>query len=106
MTGFFTLANCAARRDRGDALELPSEVDRTSLRPGDRAHLIFEVRTVERNAVESMWVRVSERRGDWYSGVLVETPEIDPIRQQIQVGGRVVFGPENVSLISRVGGPL
>lgn len=106
MTGSLALVDCVARRDRGEVLELPSEVDRTSLRPGDRVQLIFEVETPQERAIERMYVRVSESRSGRYVGVLLSAPVLAPVRHHIQIGGRVDFGPEHVAMLRRIGGPL
>ena len=53
---------------------LPSAEERTNLRPGDFAKLMFRMTDGEQTAVERMWVLVREVRPDGYVGILDNEP--------------------------------
>ncbi len=74
---------------------IPGRAERDSLRPGDVAKVLFEIIDPGPGmpSAERMWVGVTGRDADGYTGVLTNVPSvITTIRQ----GDTVRFGPEHV----------
>jgi hypothetical protein len=84
---------------------IPSVEKRAALVPGDAAHLLFDIQTLEAGkildrGVDRMWVIVKSRVGDRYLGVL----DSDPGRADgllLEPGDEIVFGPEHVAKLDR-----
>jgi hypothetical protein len=81
-----------------DTFDLPSEAERTTLRPGDFAKLIFRMTNGEKVAVERMWVRVLELRPQGYVGALANKPYCT---EAITIGMRVGFSAAYVIQVRR-----
>ena len=73
---------------------------RSSLRRGQAAKLLFDIRFQEDGrpmlGTERMWVIVSRRDGDVYVGVLDSTPRTTAAGDHLQTGVEVPFLPEHV----------
>lgn len=80
-----------------ESFEIPSEAERTSLKPGDFVKLIFVVQVDddEEPIVDRMWVVVREAADGAYFGLLDNEPEIDE-NDEFWLGTEVPFGPEHV----------
>ena len=74
---------------------IPGHAERDSLRAGDVAKLLFEI--IEPGPglphAERMWVGVTGRDADGYTGVLTNVPTVITT---IRRGDTIRFGPENV----------
>jgi hypothetical protein len=74
---------------------IPGHAERDSLRAGDIAKLLFEI--IEPGPglprAERMWVGVTGRDADGYTGVLTNAPTVITT---IRRGDTIRFGPENV----------
>ena len=74
---------------------IPGRAERDSLRAGDVAKLLFEI--IEPGPglprAERMWVGVTSRDADGYTGVLTNVPTVITT---IRRGDTIRFGPENV----------
>jgi len=93
-----TLVDCVARYTREPTtLKPPTEAERTSLRFGDYAALVFEVDTPEARHTEQMWVRVTGRVDGRYTGILANEPVTTLVHAHITIGAPVQFSPEHVS---------
>jgi hypothetical protein len=80
---------------------IPSLDARSSLQRGQAAKLMFEIEADEDGSVdrgvERMWVLITERVGEIYIGVLVNTPSLDaPDEFHLRLGAEVPFLPEHI----------
>ena len=92
MSDAYTLWDGEERnREHPDTFEIPTRLERETLKPGDWAKLGFDFGPNE--IVERMWVMVKSTDGmGGYMGRLDNEPLTDAIR----CGATVVFGPEHV----------
>jgi uncharacterized protein YegJ (DUF2314 family) len=74
---------------------IPGRAERDSLRSGDIARLLFEIIEpgLDMPRAERMWVGVTGRDADGYTGVLTNVPTVITT---IRRGDTVRFGPEHV----------
>jgi hypothetical protein len=97
----FRLGNGEALHHAAPRSFIPGRAERDSLRAGDAAKILFEIIEPRPGmpTAERMWVSVTGRDPDGYTGVLTNVPSvITTIRQ----GDTIRFGPEHV--ISTPGG--
>jgi hypothetical protein len=80
-----------------ESFPIPEEADRTGLKPGDFAKLIFVIAVEEDDEpiVDHMWVVVREAADGGYFGLLDNEPDIDE-NDEFWLGTEVPFGPEHV----------
>lgn len=92
------IIDCVARYARDPtSLKPPTEAERTSLRFGDYAYLVFEVDTPKARHAEQMWVRVTGRVDGRYTGILANEPATTLVHAHVTIGTPVQFSPEHVS---------
>lgn len=79
-----------AERARGspDTFLLPSDGDKAAIRVGDYVKLIFD----HADGAERMWVCVTAKDGDSFSGTLAN----QPYRSALPYGAPVEFGPDHI----------
>ncbi|MDZ4830475.1 MAG: DUF2314 domain-containing protein [Phycisphaerae bacterium] len=82
-----------------DRFEMPPQTERESLRPGDRAKLMFRIEFGDEAVVERMWVRITEVRPELYVGVLYNDPHCT---EEMRGGMRVEFHADHLIQIHRV----
>jgi hypothetical protein len=88
----YRLVDVVARSRRHKlTFHVPSEEERTSLRPKDAAKLVFDDR-------ERLWVEVCEAAGGRYRGVMLGRPAV---LLAVRKGDIVDFGPEHVADVVR-----
>ena len=81
---------------------IPSEYDRSNLRAGDFAKLIFRVEFAEEPTVERMWVIVRAALGEaTYLGILDNEPTSLEENDRLWVGFELPFQARHVIAIER-----
>lgn len=78
-----------SNREHPDTFEIPTQEDRDSLQPGDRAKLMWQVRGWPG---ERMWVQIQSRRGDRCVGRLIN----DPMFVHLHYGAKVSFHMDHI----------
>jgi hypothetical protein len=82
-----------------DTFEIPTLEERTNLKDGDYAKLIFWIAlddTGERDYHERMWVIVNESTSSGYVGTLDNQPGAVDDDHSLQYGSQVAFEPRHV----------
>jgi uncharacterized protein YegJ (DUF2314 family) len=95
----YTLDNGAeTHREFPSTFEIPAQLERESLRPGDLAKLMFRIQFDDEAHVERMWVQLTEARQEFYVGTLANDPYCT---DEIRFGMRVEFHADHVIQIRR-----
>ena len=82
-----------------DTFDIPTQEERTNLKEGDYAKLIFRIEmddTGEDDDRERMWVIVKERTSSGYIGTLDNQPGAMDDDHSLQYGSQVAFEPRQV----------
>ena len=92
-----------AHASNPETFGIPPLEERTGLRRGQAAKLIFEIEGIEEDGSvgvggERMWVIVAERIGDRFLGILDNQPALIEVTDStyLRFGAEIPFGPENV----------
>lgn len=110
MEDYWELQNAEESHKRNpDSFWLPDLDDRKSLKRGDAAKLIFNIKGIDENGdsvieVERIFVIVSERVGDQYIGILDAQPLCIDKNQEggyLCFGAEIPFSSEHVIVIDR-----
>lgn len=97
----YKLADCEARSLAYKNFEVPTYADRTTLRVGDLAKLVFEFDPLPNGCNgERMWVRITTASPGAYTGQLVTHPTLSA-HHGLRYGAPLDFGPEHVAAIER-----
>ena len=100
MPATYTLDSGAERHhETPNTFQLPPQVERESLKPGDLAKLIFRITDGDKVDVERMWVVVREVRPEFYVGVFDNDPFCT---DEIRSGMSVEFHSDHVIQIDHV----
>lgn len=78
-----------SNRDHPETFWIPSADEKAALRPGDDVRLMWSVR---RSHGERMWVRITQRNGDEFTGTL----ENWPVMAYLRHGDRVRFQADHI----------
>ena len=94
MPATYTLDSGAERHQESpDTFQLPSQLERESLKLGDLAKLIFRITDGDEVDVERMWVIVREIKPEFYVGVLDNDPFCT---DEIRCGMRIEFHADHI----------
>jgi TIR domain len=92
--GWHLVSGVESHRRAPKTFWIPPERQRTKLKPGDVAKLIFYIREPDGVFGERMWVLMTGRSGPYYLGELRNQPLA--MRKNLKWGSPVVFLPEHV----------
>ena len=80
-----------------DTFPIPAQVVREGLERGDYAKLIFRIAVAEDDdAVERMWVIVSQKVAGGYVGILTNTPALIEEDESLRMGTQLTFSARHV----------
>lgn len=99
--GWHLFSGVESHRRAPKTFQIPPQRERTKLKIGDIAKLIFDIKEPDGVFGERMWVEVSGRSGPYYLGDLRNQPLA--VRTNLKWGTPVVFLPEHVIDIVPVG---
>jgi len=95
LDGWHLLSGVESHRRAPKTFWIPPERERTKLKTGDAAKLIFDIKDPDFGVFgERMWVEVTGRSGPYYLGDLRNQPLA--ARRNLKWGSSVVFLPEHV----------
>ena len=87
--------------DRKPSIQIPPVEVRESLRVGDLAKLVFDIKIDAKSFVERMWVRVTKVNSESYLGALVNDPFCT---HELKCGMEVQFHSDHVVQVQDDGG--
>jgi hypothetical protein len=94
LDGWHLLSGVESHRRAPRTFHIPPERQRTKLKAGDSAKLIFDIKEPDGVFGERMWVQVTGRLGPYYLGDLRNQPLA--ARKNLKLGSPVVFLPEHI----------
>ena len=94
LDGWQLLSGVESHRRAPKTFQIPSERQRTKLKTGDIAKLIFDIKEPDGVFGERMWVAVTGTSGPYYLGDLRNQPFA--AQTNLKWGSQIVFLPEHV----------